>query len=118
MKETINCDGLRDSPSSWDKLSAEERAQRALIGSMAALNVRAKKYLCINKNGEKFNVLGIGIFCKKHGLEKYKMIRVAEGHIREYKGWVCYFTDDNYSPNYPEPVIKKKPGPKKKEVEK
>ena len=47
------------------------------------------RWILTSPTGEKFEVFGLGPFCKKHGLATSHLIAVAGGKRKHHKGWIA-----------------------------
>lgn len=58
----------------------------------------AKRYIVITPEGEEIFVYGIAKFCRNYMREKLQyrnLIKVAQGKRKQYKGYKCYYYNDN-----------------------
>lgn len=116
LSEAERFDKINGIRNFWKNLSQEEKLQRVLTGSKAALTKTVKYfYQVISPTGEIFDVnLGLGNFAKTNNLDAGQLLKVSQGKLPSYNGWKCYLKDDKNTPIIPEPFIRKKPGPKPK----
>jgi len=54
----------------------------------------AKRWIVISPQGEVFHIESLRQFCRQMGLSDGAMVRVADGNLRQHKGWRCIRAED------------------------
>lgn len=74
------------------------RAERTEHSERKRIEKIARDYVITSPNGAEQAIRNLSAFCRKNGLERRNMHRVAKGEISNHKGWMCRYAEDEKQP--------------------
>ena len=64
---------------------------RELLRQIGQSNPLSRVWILTSPTGEEFEMKGIHLFCKDHGLDRSALGRVAQGKQKQHKGWTARY---------------------------
>lgn len=55
-----------------------------------AIKGNARYWMITNPDGIEFKIYNLRKFCREHKLHRSHLYEVANGKLKQYKGWTCY----------------------------
>lgn len=78
------------------------RSKKTIKALKSARNKQPKylkkimNYIIIDPNGKEYRTKnGLSDFCKEHGLQRSKMVLVAQGKRKHHRNWICKYGEGN-----------------------